>query len=156
MSDIKVVHVLSSRWADVPEERRVYIGRQNAAHNLYQSIWHNPIKIAKGASRSERCQCVADYCKHLLSRRELWLKLADLEGMVLGCWCKGHDLGGVDLECHGDALAKIVSQLRAHSPLFESGQINVPFTQLVIETYIAIYEQMAEEWRRDEETMLTD
>ena len=69
----------------------VYIGRP--------SKWGNPYSIGKDGSRSE---VIEKYRKYLLGNKELLNDLHELEGKILGCWCKPE-------ACHGDVIAELVN-----------------------------------------------
>jgi len=83
----KVVH---SRRA----EYDVYIGRP--------SKWGNPFSEGKDGTRAE---VIKKYHNYILSNKELLDQLDELEGKVLGCWCK-------PLACHGDVLVELIEQRR--------------------------------------------
>ena len=70
----------------------VYIGRP--------SKWGNPYKIGRDGTRAE---VIAKYEEWVRRRSDLMAALPELQGRVLGCWCKvrGHE------PCHGDVLAEI-------------------------------------------------
>lgn len=74
--------------------RFVYIGRV-AKHG--PTLWGNPYKIGKDASRSEVIEL---YREHLLLDAALMRKLPELRGKVLACHCKPE-------VCHGDVLAAL-------------------------------------------------
>ena len=69
----------------------VYIGRP--------SKWGNPYSIGKDGSRKD---VIEKYRKYLLSNKKLLNDLHELEGKVLGCWCKPKP-------CHGDVLVEFVN-----------------------------------------------
>ena len=71
------------------KEFDVYIGRP--------SKWGNPFKIKKSEPREV---CVKRYRELLLRQDELLGQLGELQGKVLGCWCKPE-------LCHGDVLAQL-------------------------------------------------
>lgn len=73
------------------EKHDVYIGRG--------SIWGNPFVIGQDGTREE---VIKQYMDYLLTRPELILKIKDLKGKVLGCWCS-------PLACHGDVLAHLAN-----------------------------------------------
>lgn len=66
-----------------------YIGRG--------SIWGNPFRIGENGDRATVLRLYRDY---LLSDDELLLRLPELQGKVLGCFCKPS-------ACHGDLLAAL-------------------------------------------------
>ena len=93
---MKVVHCKRERYD-------VYIGRG--------SIWGNPYKVGKDGNRDE---VIEKYRKYILSKPELIARLGELEGKVLGCWCR-------PARCHGDVLIELIK----HS--FEYGKWRVGF-----------------------------
>lgn len=74
------------------EKYDVYIGRG--------SIWGNPFRIGDDGTREEVIQLYMDY---LLRKPELIVRIGDLRGKVLGCFC-------CPLACHGDILAHLANR----------------------------------------------
>lgn len=72
------------------ESYDVYIGRP--------SKWGNPFSIGVDGTRDE---VVSKYEAYIMSRPQLLDSLQELEGKVLGCWCKPH-------VCHGDILVQMI------------------------------------------------
>jgi len=72
------------------EDYDVYIGRP--------SKWGNPFLIGKDGSRKE---VIEKYEKYILENENLINDLHELEGKVLGCWCKPK-------ACHGDVLVRLI------------------------------------------------
>ena len=91
----RVVHVNK-------ESYDVYIGRGRG------SSWGNPYSHKDGTlakfKTETRAEAVSLFEEYLLSNVALMSRLADLEGKVLGCWCKPQ-------ACHGDIIAKHVNRL---------------------------------------------
>jgi len=81
----KVVHCKKERYD-------VYIGRP--------SKWGNPFSIGKDGTRKE---VLEKYEKYILGNEKLMNDLHELEGKVLGCWCKPR-------ACHGDVLMKLINR----------------------------------------------
>lgn len=81
----KVVHCKREKYD-------VYVGRP--------SKWGNPFTEGKDGTRAE---VIKKYHKYILSNDGLLEQLDELEGKVLGCWCK-------PLPCHGDILVEVVMQ----------------------------------------------
>ena len=80
----------------------VYIGR---GLNYYpktvflQSKWANLPNVKKvGLKKSLEL-----YEEHIRNTPELWDALDELEGKILGCWCKPEP-------CHGDILIKLMNE----------------------------------------------
>jgi hypothetical protein len=85
-------------------DRFVYIGREDWRFKRWPgSIWANPDNRSK--TFAER---VESYKKHLLygKGKHLLLRIPELKGKVLACWCKG------DHECHGEVLLELVATLK--------------------------------------------
>lgn len=73
------------------EKFDVYIGRP--------SKWGNPFTIGKDGNRAKVIEKYADW---IGGRLKLLADLPELEGKVLGCWCK-------PLACHGDVLLELMN-----------------------------------------------
>lgn len=80
-------------------EYDVYIGRKNG--NLPQSKWANPFVVGKDCARGE---CIEKYREWIITQPQLLADLHELEGKVLGCWCKPHK------NCHGDVLVELLQK----------------------------------------------
>jgi hypothetical protein len=74
------------------EKYDVYIGRP--------SKWGNPFSEGKDGTRAE---VIEKYREYIMSNKELLDQLDELEGKVMGCWCK-------PLPCHGDILIELLIQ----------------------------------------------
>ena len=85
-------------WAKT-NHRFVYIGRRRRG-GWKQSDWANPFKIGQ---HGDRDQVIAAYREHLEHSPALKLRLPELRGKVLGCWC-------YPLPCHGDVLCDAVNE----------------------------------------------
>lgn len=87
MKKTKVVHC-NKEFYDI------YIGRP--------SKWGNPFIEGKDGTRKEVIQ---KYRKYILSNQELFNSLDELDGKILGCWCKPKS-------CHGDVLIELIEKKR--------------------------------------------
>jgi hypothetical protein len=85
MKKTRVVHCKKERYD-------IYIGRP--------SKWGNPFREGKDGTRKE---VIDKYRKYILSNKELMNSLHELEGKVLGCWCKPK-------ACHGDVLVELIEK----------------------------------------------
>jgi len=72
------------------EKFDVYIGRP--------SIWGNPFIIGKDGNRE---MVIKKFKEYILNKPELLKKLPELNGKILGCYCK-------PLDCHGDILIELL------------------------------------------------
>lgn len=79
----------------------VYIGRAmyQGGWKLQKSIWANPFKVNKDGTREEVLELYKNY---VLTSPELMSKLHELNGKILGCWCKPQP-------CHGDILIELIN-----------------------------------------------
>ena len=68
----------------------VFIGRP--------SKWGNPFHSGEDGTRSE---VIEKYREWILNQPDLLKSLDELDGKVLGCWCKPR-------ACHGDVLVELV------------------------------------------------
>lgn len=71
------------------------------------TIWGNPYShkdntLAK-YKVSSRKESIEKYREYILNNDELLSKLPELQGKVLGCWCKPKD-------CHGDVLVELCNR----------------------------------------------
>ncbi len=73
------------------------------------SKWGNPYTHIKDKTTlaqyivDTREEAIAKYREHILNSPELLEALDELEGKVLGCWCKPKS-------CHGDVLLELLTQ----------------------------------------------
>ena len=77
----------------------VYIGR---AYN--RGGWH--LKASKWANPYKGKNTLPDYRKYVEGKPELMNSLHELEGKVLGCWCKVKPSD----PCHGDVLVQLLKE----------------------------------------------
>jgi len=78
-------------------EFTLYIGRDVKYKGKYYpwSKWANPFTKSQYGDR-----CIKLYENYIKKREDLMDSLKELEGQVLGCWCKPNP-------CHGDILVKL-------------------------------------------------
>lgn len=69
----------------------IYIGRP--------SKWGNPFEIGKDGSREE---VILKYFNYLIQNNSLLDQILEIDGKVLGCWCRPKD-------CHGDAILNVLN-----------------------------------------------
>lgn len=83
----------------VIQDCEVYIGRAmfRGGWKLKKSIWANPYK---GSDTLDQ------YREHVTSKPELMSALHELDGKVLGCWCKKNG----NEPCHGDVLVQLLKE----------------------------------------------
>ena len=91
---------LRRKNGEVAQDCDVYIGRQiyMGGWRLSRSKWANPFTVKEYGSSDE---VIRRYREFLLQNTELLeaLKNGELQGKVLGCWCKPGP-------CHGDVLVE--------------------------------------------------
>ncbi len=88
------------------EPHDIYIGRPSKWGNPYS---HKSGTLAEFKVR-DRKEAVAKYEEYLLSNEKLMSELHELQGKILGCWCK-------PLSCHGvDSFVNM--QMRLGKALF--------------------------------------
>lgn len=75
----------------------VYIGRP--------SKYGNPFIIGKDGNRLE---VIRKYDKYIRNNKKLLEDLSELEGKILGCYCKPR-------KCHGDVLVKLIQEMKISS-----------------------------------------
>ena len=83
-------------WVIKPEH--IYIGRDMTVYvkGAIGSKWANPFSVKKYGLE----KCLELYENHIRTTN-LFNKLEELEGKILGCWCHPN-------KCHGDILIKLL------------------------------------------------
>ncbi|ELR14190.1 uncharacterized protein ACA1_020650 [Acanthamoeba castellanii str. Neff] len=91
----------------------VYIGREcrRGGWDLAASKWANPEFLPRDATDEQRAANLARYRQHVLRSERLYHSLPELEGKVMGCWCK-------PAGCHGDVLLDLLRAYKPRPPLF--------------------------------------
>ena len=84
-------------------EYDVYIGRANGRYKLPASDWGNPFRVGRDATERELQECLDKYRAHIRFRPDLLIRLGELKGKRLGCWC-------APLLCHGDVLIELMTE----------------------------------------------
>ena len=77
----------------------IYIGRP--------SKWRNPFPISKKLSRKKS---IIKHANWVILQEELMKDILELDGKILGCWCKPK-------ACHGDVLIELVEIVKSGKPL---------------------------------------
>lgn len=100
---------LKRKGGVIVQDCEVYIGRRlkMGGWDLPASKWHNPYKRAKDTVE-DKLAVIAQYEQYVRGRPDLMRSLPELDGKVLGCWCKSHE----DVPCHGDVLVKLIAERR--------------------------------------------
>lgn len=75
----------------------LYIGRKHSSLRLKESFWKNPFIPTNEAHRSV---ILAKYLVSIMLSPKHISRLSELDGKVLGCFCKPKD-------CHGDLLVEL-------------------------------------------------
>lgn len=75
------------------EKYDVYIGRPGK--------WGNPFSVKEHG----RQRCIELYREYILGRPDLLHALTELDGKVLGCWCRPQ-------ACHGDVLVELLQKYK--------------------------------------------
>ena len=99
----RVVHCMRENYD-------IYIGRGRCPKTGALSKWANPYTFVESnipdiitvKNREEALKC---YEAYILDTPELVVALQELQGKVLGCWCKPH------YACHGDVLLKLLDEI---------------------------------------------
>lgn len=79
----------------------VYIGRGSKWGNPYTTIKNKETLASEIVETSE--EAISKYKDYVLSNPDLYNSLDELEGKVLGCFCKPKP-------CHGDVLLELLTQ----------------------------------------------
>lgn len=93
---------IQRKGGEVVQGCDIYIGRacNMGGWRLKQSEWHNPFKVSKDMTKE---QVLEKYEERIRKSDILMSKLNELDGKVLGCWCKPQS-------CHGDILVKLINE----------------------------------------------
>jgi Domain of unknown function (DUF4326) len=85
-------------WLKNPNH--IYIGRNMSFYikGAYESKWKNPFKVKEHGNK-----CLELYKYYIQKNPELLEQLDELEGKVLGCFCK-------PASCHGDILKELLER----------------------------------------------
>ncbi len=88
-------------WSKNPNH--IYIGRNMSFYvkGTNASKWQNPFSTKKTKLTAE--ESLELYEKHIRNSN-LYNELNELEGKILGCWCKPSS-------CHGDILIKLLNEV---------------------------------------------
>jgi hypothetical protein len=82
-------------WLKNPNH--LYIGRKNIyVKGAEASKWQNSFSVEKFG----REKCLELYKEHIKSNKKLMGDINELNGKILGCWCKPEG-------CHGDILIEL-------------------------------------------------
>lgn len=79
------------------EKCDVYIGRPSKWGNPFS---HKDDTLAEFRVKNRK-EAIEKYREYILKNKELMDSLKELEGKVLGCWCKPQ-------ACHGDVLVELL------------------------------------------------
>lgn len=98
-------------WLKKDPENHVYIGRSVGwVEGARKSKWHNPftakhsrIKALESSGSLQRESILKCFEEYLRENTELYDQLKELDGKVLGCWCKPES-------CHGDVIVKLLEE----------------------------------------------
>ena len=95
----RIVRIKRTRRGVIQQDCDVYIGRActMGGWNLRPSKWRNPFSVKECGSAEAAVQ---RYKEYILKKPALLKDLHELEGKVLGCWCKPGP-------CHGDVLVEL-------------------------------------------------
>lgn len=86
----------------------VYIGRRvrMGGWDLPQSKWANPFTVKNSGSSQEAAR---RYREYITQQPDIMASLHELDGKVLGCWCKEKPSDS----CHGDILVDLLRAQKA-------------------------------------------
>jgi hypothetical protein len=105
---IKKANLLKLGYEDfedwIKDDKHVYIGRNMSFYvkGAIGSKWANPFSVKKYG----RNKCIKMFKKYILKNNSLLNSLDELDGKILGCWCKEKS----DIPCHGDVLVELLKK----------------------------------------------
>jgi hypothetical protein len=104
-----VGHCRREPYLSIPETNKVYIGRNMPRFGLKNLGWGNPFKLGYSLP-CDATLAITKYRAWLFSQEDLLARLPELQGKVLGCWCKDPDKPKKhNAPCHGDVLAELAN-----------------------------------------------
>ncbi len=113
----RVVHVLTAPYS-------LYIGRAMPGYRLPASKWANQHRIT---IHNTRRQALWLYERDIRANNELIAALHEIDGLVLGCWCKKRRPWTTP--CHGDVLVRLrEEQLRVEALHLMIQHVSGPWT----------------------------
>ena len=104
--NVKKVHLKQKGFADfedwAKDPSHLYIGRNMNFYvkGTFESKWKNPFTVKKHGI--DKCLVLYEQ----LIRETLYDDLEELDGKVLGCWCKPN-------RCHGDILIRLLDEKKS-------------------------------------------
>ncbi len=103
----QVVHVRKFSFVQFTSNC-VYIGRDY--DGFKDEGWGNPFHIGKDGNRKE---VLRKYREWVVKQPALLARLHELDGKILGCWCKPY-------LCHGDVLRELVDEYRGQNLQYQN------------------------------------
>lgn len=96
---------LQRKFGRIVQDCDIYIGRavHRGGWDLARSKWANPFTVAAYGTPE---LAAAAYAQYIQTQPALMAALPELQGKVLGCWCKPGP-------CHGDILAALADAAAA-------------------------------------------
>jgi hypothetical protein len=87
--------------------KHVYIGRNMSFYvpGTNQSKWANEFSVKQYGRKT----ALFKYREYIMNNPKLMNDLDELNGCVLGCWCKDNS-GLKNIECHGDILIELLNK----------------------------------------------
>jgi hypothetical protein len=99
----KMGYTSLEQWLHNPDH--VYIGRHvQYVSGATSSKWRNPFPVGESRGKYSLDESIVRYENHVLTT-DLVNQLGELDGKILGCWCKPS-------KCHGDVLVKLLQKRR--------------------------------------------
>lgn len=84
----------------IKNKNHIYIGRNMDFYvkGTKASKWQNPFNL-----KNYPLEKSLELYEQNIRNSELWNELLELDGKILGCWCKPN-------KCHGDILIKLIEE----------------------------------------------
>ena len=95
------------------EKYDVYIGRGKCPQTGEVGKWGNPFVVGKNGDLET---VLKKYRLYVMLTPALRDSLKELDGKVLGCWCKNgpaeRKAGKPEKDCHGDVLVELLEKMK--------------------------------------------
>lgn len=102
---------VASDWGNIFKEGQTYASvRSSIALFFDRENLERFISLYPGQGKLTKEQAVVLYRDFVLARSVVRIRLGELQGKVLGCWCGNWMPGEPEIVCHAVELAKLADQ----------------------------------------------
>ena len=125
--------VLANGHAGIDEELRAWAKRTGRLLWIdRRSVWGNPAPLADPTNDEEREACVRAFAAYFETEYDLRIRLGELKGKVLVCWCTPKMCHGEVLLCESDPQFAVEYMLACRDILPRAGNPAPENVQLLL------------------------